>query len=125
MATILIIDDDPDALSILETFLDSIGYVVRGAAGGAEGLAMLDEIDPDAVILDVMMPGMDGWEVARRIRRHPRHADVRILMLTARASREARREGRAAGADLYMVKPVSLAGLADRLEELLDAPSAE
>lgn len=119
MARILIIDDDPDSVSILETFLGARGHVVRGAAGGEEGLAALDEIEPDLVILDVMMPGMDGWEVARRIRLQPRNADLRILMLTARDSDEARREGEAAGADAYMVKPVGLADLGASVDRLL------
>lgn len=119
MATILIIDDDPDALSILETFLEARGHSARGVGSGEEGLALLEELEPDMVILDVMMPGLDGWEVARRIRRSPRHADVSILMLTARDSREDRREGEEAGADRYLVKPVGLDTLGDEIDALL------
>ncbi|MFO7892417.1 MAG: response regulator [Longimicrobiales bacterium] len=125
MATILIIDDDPDSVSILETFLEARGHAAHGAADGEAGLAAVDELEPDVVILDVMMPGMDGWEVARRIRRQPRHADLRILMLTARDSQEARREGEAAGADAYMVKPVGLEDLGAGVDRLLgDGPGA-
>ncbi len=121
MATILIIDDDPDAISILETFLGAVGHAAHGAQGGPEGLERLDEVDPDLVILDVMMPGMDGWEVARRIRGTPRHADVRILMLTARGAEEDRQEGAEAGVDRYMVKPVGLELLGETVRDLLDA----
>ena len=119
MATILIIDDDPDAVSILETFLDARGYAAHGARGGEAGLALLDEIDPDLVILDVMMPGMDGWEVARRIRSHARHDGVPILMLTARGGEEDREEGAAAGVDHYMVKPVGLEALGAQIDRML------
>lgn len=119
MATILIVDDDPDALSILETFLRSRGHDAHGAAGGEEALARLDELHPDVVILDVMMPGMSGWDVARRIRRHPIHADAGIVMLTARDGEDARREGTDAGADVYLVKPVGLEDLEQRIDGLL------
>lgn len=126
MATILIVDDDPDALSILETFLHSRGHDVHGATGGEQALAQLEGLHPEVVILDVMMPGISGWDVARRIRRHPNHADVGIVMLTARDGDEARREGTDAGADVYLVKPIGLAELEERVEALLsdDEPYA-
>ena len=119
MATILIVDDDPDALSILETILSARGHDAHGAAGGEQALARLDGLHPEVVILDVMMPGMSGWDVARRIRRHPNHADVGIVMLTARDGDDARREGADAGADVYLVKPVGLAELEERIDALL------
>ncbi|MDX1674904.1 MAG: response regulator [Longimicrobiales bacterium] len=119
MATILIIDDDPDAQSILRTFLGSRGHEVHGASGGEMGLGKLADVGPDLVILDVMMPGMDGWEVARRIRRDPDHADVRILMLTARDGRDARAEGADAGVDDYVVKPVGLEELEHRIDAMI------
>ena len=119
MATILIVEDDPDALSILETFLGSRGHETHGAANGNEGLERLDEVRPDLVILDVMMPGLDGWEVARRIRRRPDHADIGIVMLSARDGDAARREGTDAGADVYLVKPVGLEELEARIDSLL------
>lgn len=118
MATILIIDDDPDALSILETFLRSRGHDVHGATSGVEGLGRLDELAPDLVILDVMMPGMDGWEVARRIRGHPRYADGRILMLSARDD-EPGTAGGEVETDGYLVKPVGLEALEQRINAIL------
>ena len=119
MATILIIDDDPDAVSILETFLEARGHAAHGARGGEAGLSLLEELDPDLVILDVMMPGMDGWEVARRIRHDTRHTRVPILMLTARGGEEDREEGAAAGVDHYMVKPVGLDALGEQIDAML------
>lgn len=119
MATILIVEDDPDALSILETFLGSRGYETHGAANGKQGLARLDDVRPELVILDVMMPGLDGWEVARRIRRRPDHADIGIIMLSARDGDAARQEGTDAGADVYLVKPVGLEELEAQVESLL------
>ena len=120
MATILIVEDDPDTLSILETFLGSRGHETRAAADGMQGLDRLDEVRPDLVILDVMMPGLDGWEVARRIRRRPDHADVGILMLSARDGDAARQEGFDAGADVYLVKPVGLDELETEVDGLLE-----
>lgn len=125
MASILIIDDDPDALSILETFLEAQGHDPRRAATGREGLAAMDEHRPDLVILDVMMPGMDGWEVARRIRDRSELNRTRILMLTARDDRQSRREAMEAGADQYMVKPLSLQRLAARIETALTDPPGD
>jgi DNA-binding response OmpR family regulator len=119
MASILIIDDDPDALSILGTFLEAQGHDARRAATGQEGLAALERDRPDLVILDVMMPGMDGWEVARRIRDRPELNRTRILMLTARGDRDSRREALEAGADYYLVKPLSLQELATRIKRAL------
>lgn len=119
MATILIIDDDPDALSILETFFRSRGHDAHGVAGGEQALVRLDELHPEVVILDVMMPGLSGWDVARRIRRHPDHADIGIVMLTARDGDAARREGTDAGADVYLVKPVGLQELEEQIDGLL------
>ena len=119
MASILIIDDDPDALAILETFLESQGHSPHRAGTGPEGLALAHEERPDVVILDVMMPGMDGWEVVRRIRQQPDLEQTRIVMLTARDDKRSRREALDAGADLYLVKPLSLNELATQIASVL------
>src|SRR3990172_12363993 len=79
---VLIIDDDPDALTLIGLTLERRGYTVLKAGGGAEGL-MLGEADPpDVILLDLMMPHMDGYEVCRRIKSDPRRQDVPIVMLT-------------------------------------------
>ena len=119
--TILIVDDDPDSLDIVRTFLESKGYDVHTARDGRDGLAKVEEVEPDLVLLDVMMPGMDGWEVARVIKNHPEHGATRVVMLTARSGFSDKQEGLRAGADDYIVKPIRLDELATRVEKNLEA----
>jgi diguanylate cyclase (GGDEF)-like protein len=102
---ILVIDDDRNLRKIIQTNLELAGYTVTTASNGDEGLSLLDSIQPDLVVLDVMMPVMDGYEVARRIRRHPVNAHVPIIMLTAKGEVEDKLAGFEAGADDYMTKP--------------------
>lgn len=119
--TILVVDDDPDSLDIVRTFLESKGYRVVTASDGKTGLAKLEEAQPSLVLLDVMMPGMDGWEVARVIKNHPDFGETRVVMLTARSGFSDKQEGLRAGADDYIVKPIRLDELATRVEKNLEA----
>jgi diguanylate cyclase (GGDEF)-like protein len=102
---ILVVDDDRNLRKIIATNLELAGYEVALAADGAEALATLEHSQPDLVILDVMMPAMDGYEVARRIRRHPSNGNVPIIMLTAKSEVEDKLSGFDSGADDYMTKP--------------------
>jgi DNA-binding response OmpR family regulator len=120
-APILVVDDDPNSLDIVRTFLESRGYTVATASDGKEAIAKLDEVQPAVILLDVMMPGMDGWEVARLIKNHPSYSDVRVVMLTARSDFTDKHEGLRAGADDYIVKPIKLEELAKRVERNLRA----
>ncbi len=120
-APILVVDDDPDALEIVGTYLESRGYRVITATDGRQALAKVEEVHPSLVLLDVMMPGMDGWEVARVIKNHPDYADIRVVMLTARSDFTDKQEGLRAGADDYIVKPVRLDDLGQKVERNLEA----
>jgi diguanylate cyclase (GGDEF)-like protein len=102
---ILVVDDDRNLRKIIQTNLELAGYEVTTAANGNEALRVLDAMQPDLVVLDVMMPLMDGYEVARRIRRHPSNTSVPIIMLTAKSEVEDKLAGFDAGADDYMTKP--------------------
>lgn len=102
---ILVVDDDRNLRKIIATNLELAGYDVTLAADGREALAVLEHLRPDLVVLDVMMPAMDGYEVARQIRRHPSNGNVPIIMLTAKAEVEDKLSGFDAGADDYMTKP--------------------
>src|SRR3954469_8391335 len=83
--TILVVDDNPDNIEILRAFLESRGYAVTSAAEGQPALARMEEIPPELVLLDVMMPGMDGWQVCRTIKSHPEYgATTRVVMVTAK-----------------------------------------
>lgn len=120
-STILVVDDDPNSLDIVRTFLESRGYTVATASDGKEALAKLEEVQPAIILLDVMMPGMDGWEVARVIKNHPHFREVRVVMLTARSDFADKHEGLRAGADDYIVKPIRLDELGKRVERNLKA----
>ncbi len=118
---ILVVDDDPHALDIVRTYLESQGYTVATAIDGNEALAKLEEVRPALVLLDVMMPGIDGWEVARVIKNHPEHGKAKVIMFTARSEFADKHEGLRAGADDYLVKPVKLEELGRRVERNLKA----
>ena len=118
---ILVVDDDPNALDIVKTYLEAQGYSVTTASNGTEALSLLDTVRPVLVLLDVMMPGMDGWDVARVIKNHPEFASTRVVMLTARSDFADKHEGLRAGADDYLVKPIQLADLGERVERNLKA----
>jgi DNA-binding response OmpR family regulator len=116
---ILVVDDDPNSLDIVRTYLEAKGYEVATATDGRDALAKLEQVRPALVLLDVMMPGMDGWEVARVIKNHPDFGDVRVVMLTARSDFTDKQEGLRSGADDYIVKPVRLDDLGTRVEQNL------
>ena len=105
MAQILVVDDDQNLRKIIQANLELAGYVVTAVPNGADALRELDAMQPDLVVLDVMMPAMDGYEVARKIRARPAAAHVPIIMLTAKGEVEDKLQGFEAGVDDYMTKP--------------------
>ncbi len=115
---ILIIDDDPIARATLEALLSDGPYQLLFAAGGAEGLTRALSVIPDLILLDVMMPGLDGYEVCRRLRASSTLAEVPIVMLTALDNQAARLEGLQAGADDFVAKPFDSAELKTRVRTI-------
>ncbi len=113
---ILVIDDDQTLLSILAEHLDTAGYRVVTVASGRAGLQAFYEHHPDLVVLDVMMPKMDGWAVCERLREV---SDVPIIMLTAKGEERDRLRGFRLGVDDYVVKPFSFAELVARIGAIL------
>jgi len=123
---VLVVDDDPGVTSLLRRAFARTGSVVASAADGEEALRTAREFHPDVVVLDILMPGIDGVEVCHRLRRAD--ADVAILMLTAKDRARDQIVGLNAGADDYLVKPFSLQVLSARVRALLrrrDLPPAE
>lgn len=102
---ILLVDDDLDTLRLVGLMLQRQGYEVRAASNGPQALTMAQEEQPDLVLLDVMMPEMDGYEVARRLRSDPATVDVPIIMFTAKTQVDDKVMGFEAGADDYLTKP--------------------
>jgi DNA-binding response OmpR family regulator len=117
--TVMIADDDELIRRVTSIYFSGRGYRVVVVASGQECLAQLRSGEPDALLLDVMMPGMDGWELCRRIREF---SAVPIIMLTACAQESDREMGAAAGASAYITKPVSLKELEARVRALVASP---
>lgn len=119
VAKILIIDDEPDILEFLSYNLKKKGFEVDTASSGAEGIHLALEKIPDLIVLDIMMPEMDGIETCQLLRAEPNLKDVLILFLTARGEDYSQLAGFEAGADDYVKKPVSLQVLLSRIQALL------
>lgn len=113
---ILIVEDDHNTAALVRTYLEREGFATVHAADGLTGLQLAREKKPVFVILDIMLPGLDGWEVCRRLRAF---SDVPLLMLTAREEEIDRVSGLAIGADDYVVKPFSPRELVERVKAIL------
>ncbi len=113
---LLLIDDNSQLLDAMSHSLARSGYIIATAKDGVEGLVQVDAFDPDLVVLDVMMPDLDGWEVCQRLREN---SNVPIIMLTARTNEADRIMGLKMGADDYIGKPFSLKELEARIEAVL------
>ena len=114
--TILVIDDDVTLIGLIEEYLNKAGYHTLTAPSGVAGLQAFHEHRPDLVVLDVMMPKMDGWKVCERMREI---SDVPIIMLTAKGEERDRLHGFRLGVDDYVIKPFSFAELAARIKAIL------
>ncbi len=125
MATkILIVDDDPDTIEFLRIILERQGYSVLIAHNGLEALKMAHREKPDLVVLDIMMPGLDGYEVARTLRRHPETALTPIMMFTAKSQTQDKVAGYEAGVDIYLTKPVHPLELQVNIKTLISQKTA-
>ncbi len=116
MTEVLLIDDDDRHSSLLKTYLERFGMTLYRAADGEEGLRMLDTLEPDLVLLDIMLPGKDGMEVCREIRRN---SNLPVVMLTARGDLVDRVSGLELGADDYIAKPFEPRELVARIHTVL------
>jgi len=116
---ILVIDDDLDSLKLIGLLLQRQGYQVVAAPGGSQGLDLAQSESPDLVLLDIMMPNMDGYEVCRQLRGNPRLAHIPVIMFTAKTRVDDKVAGFEAGADDYLTKPTHPAELASRIKMLL------
>jgi CheY-like chemotaxis protein len=119
MKKILIVDDDLESLKLIGLMLQRRGYEIVAAHTGNQALAKAETDNPDLVILDVMMPDLDGFQVCERLRSNPDTADLPVLMFTAKTLTQDRAAGFAAGADDYLTKPIHPAELVSHVEALL------
>jgi DNA-binding response OmpR family regulator len=111
---VLVVDDDDMIRRLVRTVLEADDFEVTDAEDGSTGLEKIDEIDPDLVILDIMMPGMSGVEVCKKID----HSARKVVILTARDDPALQTETKAAGADAFLTKPFSSIELLDVVESL-------
>ena len=114
--SVLIVEDDPNIRELLQLYLEKDGYAVTLATDGGQGLSKFRSIKPDLVLLDVMMPVMDGWEVCKAIRAE---SETPIIMLTAKGETDDKVTGLKAGADDYVTKPFEMKELLARIEAVL------
>jgi putative two-component system response regulator len=117
---IMVVDDDPDTLAILGRYVRREGLIVVEAFSGAECLRLAKERPPEVIVLDLMMPEMDGFAVCRALKADSATAEIPVIMLTARDDIEARAEGMELGVSDFIAKPVVRQELAERLHAQLD-----
>jgi two-component system, OmpR family, alkaline phosphatase synthesis response regulator PhoP len=123
MKHVLIADDEDNIVLSLEFLLRQLGCEVAVARDGEQALQQAHAQPPDLLLLDVMMPGLSGYDVCQQLRADPRFAGTRIVMLTAKGREAEVARGRALGADDYIVKPFSTRELTARIRGLLDLPA--
>jgi DNA-binding response OmpR family regulator len=116
---ILVVDDEPSILLSLEFLMEQEGYDVRTATDGEEALQAVHEKLPDLILLDVMMPKRDGFEVCQTIRANPEWKEIRIIMLTAKGREVDQEKGIALGADDYITKPFATLELVEKVRIVL------
>ena len=119
---VLVVDDEESMLKIVRYALEEAGFRVETAPDAEEAGRLVRSFRPDLVVLDVMLPGMNGFEVCQRIRGEPRWRGTRILMLTAKGRDTEVQKGLALGADAYVTKPFSTKDLVVQIRMLLGAP---
>jgi CheY-like chemotaxis protein len=113
---ILVVEDNPDTAGTLRHLLELVGYAAKVACSGPQGLSLAKEWVPDVVLCDIGLPGMNGWELARRLRQHPETAKTRLIALTSYGSEADQLRSSEAGFEKHLIKPVDPAVLLELLE---------
>jgi DNA-binding response OmpR family regulator len=122
---VLVVDDDPVIVRLLEVNLSLDGYEVETATRGEQALERAGETNPDLLILDVMMPGLDGWDTCRRLREQPRFAETPVVFLSARSQDDDRSKGLDLGPVVYLTKPFDPIRLTELVRRMLGAHRAD
>ena len=117
--TVLVVEDEPNIILSLEFLIKEAGYNVRVALDGEEALKAVAEEVPDVLLLDIMIPKRDGYDVCQTLRANPAFKDLHIIMLTAKGLEAEKEKGLAMGADEYITKPFSTRELAQKLKQHL------
>jgi len=122
---VICIEDEPEMITLIKAILSRRGYDVIGAAGGREGLETVAQMKPDLVLLDLMMPGMDGWEVYQKLKANPETQALPVIVVTAKAQSIDKMLGlHIAKVDDYIAKPFTPQELVDSIEKVLGKRAA-
>jgi DNA-binding response OmpR family regulator len=116
---VLIVDDEPSIIVPLQFLMEQNGYETRVAFSGEEAMETVTESHPNLILLDIMLPIIDGFEVCQRVRENPEWNDIRIILLTAMGSEASIAKGLALGADAYITKPFSNSEVIAKVKELI------
>ncbi len=122
--SVLVVDDEPMTQNLMKMMLEPVGFDVTAAMDGVEALECVKKSLPDVMILDVMMPKMDGLEVCRILRQQPETSNLPIMMFSGKTNFTAEQEGLEAGADCYRFKPIGRADLIETLKSLINQNQA-
>lgn len=117
---VLIVEDDSDSQYIYRIFLDHHGFEVLSAGTSQEGIRLARESKPDVILMDVSIPGMDGWTTTRLLKREPGTSSIPVIVITAHAFPEHRERAREAGCDGFLSKPCELARIKEEILRVLD-----
>ena len=120
MPTLLIVDDEPENIELLNRRLTRRGFTILSANSALEGLAKAEAEQPDAILMDIKMPGIDGFEATRRLKANPITASIPVIALTAHAMQEDRDTAIAAGANDYETKPVDMDQLVAKIRSMVE-----
>jgi len=120
---VLIVDDEPSIIVALQFLMEQNGYETLVAFSGEEAMETIARQHPDLILLDIMLPVVDGFEVCQRVRENPEWKDIRIVLVTALGSEANAAKGLALGADAYITKPFANADLVAKVKELLACPA--
>lgn len=117
--TVLIIEDEPDMQRAIKLRLESVGFKVETASDGLEGLQKIKKLEPDLVLLDIMLPKMDGFKVCNMIKFDKKFKNIPIIMLSAKSAQKDFYTAKTVGADAYLTKPFTTAALLKKIKEML------
>ena len=116
---VLVVDDSPTEIHILRRILEKAGFTVDSALDGEQGIALAREAHPDVILMDVVMPVLNGFQATRRLRNDPETSGIPVIMVTTKDQETDKNWGMRQGAQAYLVKPVSATELLERIEEVL------
>ena len=122
MSRILCVEDSDDNLYMLQRRLSRAGFEVKIASNGKEGVEWAKTLQPDLIVMDLNLPGLNGWEATRRLKSQPETKHIPVIVLTGETSKKSREDAIAAGCDDFQLKPIDFGGLVEKIKSLIAPP---